>query len=90
MEQEELRSLSEEQLHLLWETISEMLRAGVRSGRIVTVDPTEAGRSRSKMRRGERNYVYRRATCLRCAGPVAKYNLAARNMFACPACQLPS
>ncbi len=83
----ESRSLSQEQLDLLWETVTVMLQAGVRSGRIVTADPIEVGTPRSQMRRGERNYVYRRATCLRCAGPVAKYDLAARNMFACPACQ---
>ena len=83
----ESRTLSEVQLTELWETVVEMLRAGVRSGRIVTVDPAEVGRPRSKMRRGERTYVYRRATCLRCGAGVARTELAARNMFACPTCQ---
>ena len=83
----ESRSLSQTGLEELWETIVAMLRAGVKSGRIVTVDPAEVGRPRNKMRRGERNYVYRRTTCLRCETPVAKTELAARNMFTCPTCQ---
>lgn len=85
----ESRALSEHQLSTLWRTVTEMLQAGVKSGRIVTVDPVEVGKPRSKMRRGERTYVYRRETCLRCETPVAKTALAARNMFTCPTCQPP-
>jgi endonuclease-8 len=83
----ESRLLSDEDLLTLWRTITDMLRAGVTSGRIITVDPEEVGTPRSRMRRGERNYVYRRSTCLRCETPIQRTVLGARNLFACPRCQ---
>lgn len=81
------RDLSEDEVVALWDTVREMLRDGVRRGRIITTDPKELGIARSRMRRGDRTYVYRQDACRRCGGPVERWTVAGRNAFACPACQ---
>jgi endonuclease VIII len=83
------RSLSREEALGLWDTVRGMLEDGVRRGRIVTVDPAEAGRPWSRIPRASRTYVYRRDLCLRCGGDVARWTAGGRNVFACPACQPP-
>jgi endonuclease-8 len=81
------RDLSADEALALWETVGEMLREGVRRGRIVTTCPRELGIPRSRMRREDRTYVYRQDACRRCGGPVDRWVVAGRNAFACPACQ---
>lgn len=83
----ESRSLDDQQRQDLWETSVAMLSDGVRSGRIVTVDPTELGVPRSRIPRRQRTYVYRRDICIRCGDAVAKGTLAARTIYWCPTCQ---
>ncbi|MCC6830190.1 MAG: Fpg/Nei family DNA glycosylase [Thermoleophilia bacterium] len=81
------RDLTEDEARALWDTVREMLRDGVRRGRIITTSPHELGIPRSRMRRGDRTYVYRQDACRRCGGPVERWTVAGRNAFACPACQ---
>ncbi len=69
----------------LWETLRAMLQKGVRDRRIVTVAHPE--KSAARVRRGERTFVYGQSHCRRCEGPVERSVLAARTMYACPACQ---
>ena len=83
----EARSLSDNERTQLWDTVTTMLQAGVRANRIITVDPKEAGVSRSKMRRRERTYAYRRESCLRCQSAIQKGTLGARTVYWCPTCQ---
>ncbi|CAN5813052.1 hypothetical protein BH23ACT8_BH23ACT8_05730 [soil metagenome] len=74
----------------LWATLRRMLRAGERSGRIVTVDPAEVGaRSAARVPAGERVYVYRRTglPCRRCASAIESWTCAGRTISACPTCQ---
>lgn len=74
----------------LWDGIVEQLRAGERRGRIVTVDPAEVGAATvDDLDRSQRLYVYRRdgLPCRRCGTPVARWELAARAIWACRACQ---
>lgn len=78
------RELDRASFDRLWETIAQQLADGVRRGRIVT--RSGAGRRR----RGESVWVYRRATCGRCGGPVRTAEMAARTLYWCPACQGPS
>jgi endonuclease VIII len=82
-------TLDREDFEHLWATLVTMLRHGVRTGRIVTVDPHEAGMPRGRMRRDDPHYVYRREglPCRRCGTPVAAADLAARRIFWCPKCQ---
>lgn len=80
-------SISREEFDALWATSVRMLRDGVKSGRIVTVTAEDAGKPRSRLRRGERTYVYRQENCRSCGSAVANWDLAGRRAWACPACQ---
>ena len=79
------RALANEDFTRLWTTLAGMLRDGVRDRRIVTTAHPEGGAAR--VRRGERTWVYKQASCRRCGGPVTCWALAARTMYACEACQ---
>ena len=83
----EARSLSEDELHCLWDASARMLRDGVRRGRIVTTDPEEIGRPASRMRRAERTYVYGQEICRRCGSDIQRVTLGARPCWWCPGCQ---
>ena len=61
--------------------------SGVRERRIVTVDPREVGKARSRLTVAESRYVYRQERCLRCATPVRRFDLAGRWAYACERCQ---
>jgi endonuclease VIII len=71
----------------MWATLVEWLRRGVREQRIITVDPAELGKPRSKLTRAEATYVYRSERCGRCDGEVRRWDLAGRWAYACEACQ---
>ncbi len=73
----------------LWDDLAQLMRAGVRSGRIVTTDPQDRERPAGRPRRGDAYYVYRRThlPCRRCGTPVQTADLAARTVFWCPTCQ---
>ena len=84
------RDVSADAALALWSSAVEQLRAGERSGRIVTVDPAEVGAaSRGRVRRGDRLYVYKRTgePCRRCGTPIAAGESAGRRIFWCPRCQ---
>lgn len=83
-------AVGEERLRLLWADLRTLLRAGVRSGRIVTTRPADRDR-RGPVTRDQAFYVYGRAglPCRVCGAEVRTSVLAARNLFWCPACQGP-
>ncbi len=82
-------AITHAQWQAMWDTLVAWMRYGVRSGRIVTTDPAEVGRPRSRMRRDERVHVYRREHCPRCGTPVRRWDLAGRWAYACESCQPP-
>lgn len=82
------RSLSADELAELWDVTAQMLTEGVTRGRIITVDPKEAGKPLSRMRRGERTYAYKRPNCLRCESAIRRWPVANRPMYACEGCQI--
>ena len=86
------KSLAPDEVGCLWTQMNLMLRAGVRSGRIVTVDPEEIGIPRRSMRLEDSRYVYKRTDlpCRRCGTPIRSWTLGMRNMYACPTCQPPA
>lgn len=71
----------------LWETLRRLMRRGVTTRRISTVDPGETPHPRAN--RGTRDpfYVYRNEVCRRCGGRIRELPLSGRRMFACEACQ---
>jgi endonuclease-8 len=71
----------------IWETTRAMLRAGERSGRIITVPASEANGAPSRLRGRERVQVYRREHCRRCETPVRRAEVANRWLYWCPNCQ---
>lgn len=84
------RDVTDAEFAVLWDLIVRQLRAGERSGRIVTVDPADVGvRSRSRVPSSERVYVYRRAglPCRRCATTITSWASGGRTISACPTCQ---
>ena len=83
------RSLSRAEFDALWRTIQTMLEDGVRAGRIITVSAKDAGVPRSRLRRGERTYVYQQAACRSCGADVASWDMAGRRAWACLSCQAP-
>lgn len=81
------RSLTDVEFDSLWSTTVEQLRLGVRLGRIVTTDPDEIGRPRSRMRLEDRLYVYHRSHCRRCGTELEVIPMAGRRIWCCPTCQ---
>jgi endonuclease-8 len=76
------------ELQALWNTMTAMLRKGVKENRIVTVDARELDLPKGRrLRRGEATYVYHRDRCLRCGTVVQTVALAGRPCYFCPTCQ---
>ena len=72
----------------IWARAAVLLDLGVRLNRIVTVDPAERGKRHAReLRRGERHYVYKRTSCLRCGARIVRTEVANRTSHHCPGCQ---
>lgn len=73
----------------LWEDLRVLMRAGVKTGRIVTTDRDDRVRRSGRVTREDAHYVYRRAglPCRRCGAEVRTQTMATRNLFWCPHCQ---
>jgi endonuclease-8 len=82
------RNVGEARLLALWADLRTLLRAGVRSGRIVTTRPADRDHG-GRVTREQSFYVYRRAglPCRVCGTEVRTAVLAGRNLFWCPVCQ---
>ncbi len=74
---------------LLWSDLVTLMRAGFRSGRIITTEPADRDRRSGPVRGEDAHYVYRR-TGLPCridGTPIVMSHLAARKLYWCPTCQ---
>jgi formamidopyrimidine-DNA glycosylase len=83
------RELAETQWQGMWSDLVALMRAGVRSGRIVTTLPQHRSRRTGRVLAEDAHYVYRR-TGLPCrvdGTPIRTAELAGRNLFWCPTCQ---
>lgn len=86
------RALARERWESLWADLVDMLRDGVRRGKIETLRPEHDPRLVHGVGPCARlAYVYKRTgePCLVCGTPVAKAVHLARNLFWCPVCQAP-
>ena len=73
----------------IWSDVVTLMRAGLRSGRIITTDPVDRSRRTGPVRGEDAHYVYRR-TGLPCridGTPITMQVLAARKLYWCPTCQ---
>ncbi len=85
----EAQHLKEHEWVGLWDDTVRQLRAGARSGRIVTTDREHRERPTGRARRLDAHYVYQRVSlpCRRCGSAVLSGELGARTIFWCPTCQ---
>lgn len=85
----EARALGEHEWVGLWDDAVRQLRAGARSGRIVTTEREHREQPSGRARRLDAYYVYQRAgmPCRRCGSTVLADELAARTVYWCPSCQ---
>lgn len=69
----------------MWAMSVDMLRAGFKANRIVTVDRNEIGWPRGRrIPRDEATYVYRREVCVRCGDRIRAIEVANRTCYFCP------
>lgn len=75
----------------LWRSARDLLRTGLRLGRIVTRDPDEVEVPLGRLADADRLYVYKRGgePCRRCGTPVAESQVGGRTTWHCPECQPP-
>ena len=83
------QALAKETWDALWLDLVALMRAGVRTGRIITTERTDRDRRSGTPTREDSHYVYRRngLPCRRCGTEVRTQVMAARNLFWCPSCQ---
>lgn len=77
-------------IEAIWREAVVQLKAGERSGRIVTTDPDDVGRPhRRDIQAGERTYVYKRRgqPCRRCETEIERAEAGGRKVWWCPMCQ---
>ncbi|MFJ8074926.1 Fpg/Nei family DNA glycosylase [Streptomyces sp. NPDC096176] len=90
------RDLTRRQWDAIWHDLVGLMREGVRNNRIDTVRPEHMPEAMGRAPRvddhGGEVYVYRRANmpCHVCESEIRTAPMAARNLFWCPGCQIPS
>lgn len=85
------REVDHETWAAVFEDLRVLMRAGVRSGTIVTTVREHRGRRTGTPRAEDRVYVYKRTglPCRICGTPVVAEAMAARTLYRCPTCQAP-
>ncbi len=83
------REVGHEQWVAMFDDLRVLMRAGVRSGSIVTTEREHRDRRTGTPRRDDRCYVYKRTglPCRVCGTPVVAEDMAARTLYRCPSCQ---
>lgn len=83
------RQLARDRWEKLWSDLVTLMRAGLRTGRIVTTRPQDRDRQRGYVRSEDAHYVYRRTglPCRVCGTPITMQLLALRKLYWCPTCQ---
>jgi endonuclease VIII len=78
------KSIARTDFELIWNDAVNLLQIGVKYNAIITVD----GVTKSKTRYGERVNIFTKETCPTCSGEIRKFEMAARRVFSCDACQV--
>ena len=83
------REITRGQFDALWVDLVTLMRAGVRSGRIVTTWPHDRDRRTGRPTRDDSSYVYHRTgrPCRVCGTPVVGEPFVGRTLYRCPTCQ---
>lgn len=77
-------ALSRAEFDRVWAASVKLMRRGYEQGSILTVDTSEA---LALGKPGLRRWIYNSATCGRCNGRVASWDVAGRTCYACASCQ---
>jgi endonuclease-8 len=83
-------SLPEETLRALWQDWVELLKIGVKTGQMLTMDGLTPARKRAALaNREDRHWVYRRAgePCRVCGTAIVLDIMESRKLYFCPSCQ---
>ncbi len=83
-------TLSDETLRALWKDWVGLLKIGVKTGQMLTIDGLTASQKRAALaNRDDRHWVYRRASepCRICATPIVVDIMESRKLYFCPTCQ---
>ena len=83
------RDVGEAEFDAAWTDLVELMKVGVRRGRIIVVRPEDDHGEPGYGPRRPRTYVYRRTgqPCRLCETPIRTAVMEGRNLFWCPACQ---
>ncbi|TFB57085.1 Fpg/Nei family DNA glycosylase [Cryobacterium sp. TMT2-17-1] len=84
------KSLSDEQSRALWRDWAHLLKIGVSTGQMMTMDGLgDAAYGRALRRRADRHWVYKREglPCRVCGTHITVEEMAARKLYWCPKCQ---
>jgi endonuclease-8 len=83
------REIDQEQFTAAWSDLVELMKVGVRRGRIIVIRPEHDHGAPAYGPRRPRTYVYRRAgePCRLCGTPIRTAEMEGRNLFWCPGCQ---
>jgi endonuclease-8 len=83
------RDIDRAEFDTAWADLVELMKIGVRRGRIIVVRPEHDHGAPAYGPRRPRTYVYRRTgePCRMCGTPVRTAEMEGRNLFWCPACQ---
>ncbi|CAN5360851.1 Fpg/Nei family DNA glycosylase [soil metagenome] len=81
--------ITAEEFAAMWADLVELMKVGLRRGKIVVMRPEDDHGAPSYRTGRPRTYVYRRALepCRICATPIRTVELEGRNVFWCPTCQ---
>jgi endonuclease-8 len=83
------RTITDAEFEAAWRDLVELMKIGLRRGKIIVVRPEHDHGAPSYLPDRPRTYVYRRAgdPCRVCATPIHTAELEGRNIFWCPTCQ---
>ena len=84
------KSLTDEQARALWRDWAYLLKIGVATGQMMTMDGLgDAAHRRAMKNRADRHWVYKREglPCRICGTHIALEEMAARKLYWCPQCQ---
>jgi len=84
------RDIDKGEFDAAWADLVELMKVGVRRGRIVVVRPEHDHGAPAYGPRRPRTYVYRRTgePCRLCGTPIRTAEMEGRNLFWCPTCQV--
>ena len=84
------REIDEAEFGAAWSDLVELMKVGVRRGRIIVVRPEHDHGAPAYGPKRPRTYVYRRTgePCRLCGTPIRTAEMEGRNLFWCPVCQV--